>query len=98
MFAGKVLAMLSCLNPVSLHTAAHYLFETEFSAKMFLYNVSTALEEGGVFYGVVPCGKRILALLNNKVESESFSWRVSKYEKSHPSSTLRNRTLRSYWP
>jgi len=54
-------------NTASCMFAAHYFFETEFSARMFFYNVSLALQDGSIFYGVVPCGKRIISLLQGQV-------------------------------
>jgi mRNA (guanine-N7-)-methyltransferase len=45
--------------------ALHYFYEQEATLKMFLHNVSLSLEPGGIFFGTVASGKRVLQLLNN---------------------------------
>ena len=46
---------------------AHYFFKSQFTAEMFFYNVSSALKDRGVFYGIVPEAKAILALMGDQV-------------------------------
>eukprot|EP00041_Stephanoeca_diplocostata_P035155 m.1229007 g.1229007 ORF g.1229007 m.1229007 type:complete len:697 (-) comp24649_c0_seq23:2323-4413(-) len=50
-------------NNVSCMFAAHYFFSNRRTVKTFLGNVSSALVEGGYFYGMIPSGKKILQCL-----------------------------------
>eukprot|EP00730_Choanoeca_flexa_P017704 TRINITY_DN8559_c0_g1_i6.p1 TRINITY_DN8559_c0_g1~~TRINITY_DN8559_c0_g1_i6.p1 ORF type:complete len:222 (+),score=16.70 TRINITY_DN8559_c0_g1_i6:53-718(+) len=47
--------------------AAHYFFESESMCHTFMDNVSRSLKDGGVFYGTVICGKRVLTCLKDQV-------------------------------
>lgn len=49
----------------------HYFFESEASLKQLLHNVSVNLKPGGVFFGCVPDGKRVLEALRSKQEYNS---------------------------
>jgi hypothetical protein len=42
-------------------------------AEMFFYNVSSALKDRGIFYGIVPSAKAMLALMGDKVPLPSRS-------------------------
>ena len=53
-------------DSVSCMFAAHYFFVSEYSVDCFLHNVSNALKPGGVFYGTLPLGPRVIEFLNGK--------------------------------
>ena len=55
---------------VSAMFSLHYFFESEAILTQCLENISNNLKAGGIFFGIVPEGKKILALLNQK---QSFS-------------------------
>ena len=50
-------------DAVSCMFAAHYFFSSEASARQFLANVAANLKPGGVFFGTVPSGKRVMAAI-----------------------------------
>jgi len=59
----------------------HYFFESEASLKQLLHNVSVNLKPGGIFFGCVPDGKRVLEALRAKPEySSRFLTIVREFE------------------
>ncbi|KAG1676935.1 hypothetical protein FOA52_014811 [Chlamydomonas sp. UWO 241] len=46
--------------------AMHYFFEEEEALKVFLHNVALNLKPGGIFMGTIPCGTRVLQLLDKR--------------------------------
>ena len=50
-------------DAVSCMFAAHYFFVSEAAASTFLANVAANLKPGGLFFGTVPSGKRVMAAI-----------------------------------
>jgi hypothetical protein len=61
------------LNPAFSHQrqniVAHYFFQTEESAEMFMGNIADSLENNGMFYGTYACGDAIAHLLEDQVSA-----------------------------
>eukprot|EP01147_Barroeca_monosierra_P007940 gene7940-10031_t len=63
---------------VSSMFAANYLFESEEAVNMFMQNVSSALQDGGRFYGTFTSAQAIISLLNNKMDYSSNILRIKR--------------------
>ncbi len=58
-------------DAVSCMFALHYFFESEDMLHMTIGNISNNLQKGGVFFGCLPHGLKVLELLNHRSEHKS---------------------------
>jgi len=64
-------------SAISCMFALHYFFETEWTLHQTMVNVTNNLHPGGVFFGCVPHGLRLLEVLNGSNHYETTCLKIS---------------------
>jgi len=77
-FGHQDVQELKLFDCVSAMFSLHYFFESEQMLHQTIKNISNNLKPGGVFFGCLPDGKRILATLDDQTEYQSTHFHLIK--------------------